>query len=72
MSKLSITAGVVESVIPTGPTHTVFTVIGTSTAGLSSTVQVRVTLEPIGQIGLYWLLVTLTEYGTGTETHELA
>ena len=57
---------------PTGPIHTVFTVIGTSTAGLSSTVQVRVMLEPIGRIGLYWLLVTLIEHGTETEMHELA
>ena len=53
-----------------GPVHTVFTVTGTSTDGLNSTVQVRVTLaDPIGRTanGLAWSLVTLTEVGAGTK-----
>jgi hypothetical protein len=32
--------------ITSGPVHSVFTVTGTSTAGLNSTVQVRVILAP--------------------------
>ena len=60
-------AGVVgESVTPSGPVHTVFTITGTSTAGLNSTVQVRVTFDLTGRTGLTGLLVTLTEVGTGT------
>ena len=51
---------------PSGPVHSVFTVTGTSTALLNSTVQVRITLVPIGQIGLTGLLLTFTEIGTGT------
>ena len=42
-----------------GPVHTVFTVTGTSTAGLNSTVQVRVTLDP-DKMGLDELKVRLT------------
>ena len=55
---------------PAGPVHTVFTVTGTSTAGLNSTVQVRVT-DPIGLTanGLVRSLVTLTEDGPGTAQH---
>ena len=41
---------------PAGPVHTVFTVTGISTAGLNSTVQVRVTADPIGRMGLGMLL----------------
>ena len=51
---------------PAGPVHTVFTVTGISTAGLNLTVQVRVILDPIGQIGLGMLLITVTEDGAGT------
>ena len=40
-----ITAGIGIN-LPSGPVHSVFTVTGTSTAELNSTVQVRVTLEP--------------------------
>ena len=49
-----------------GPVHTMFTVTGTSTAGLNSTVQVRLTLDPIGRTGLTRSLVTVTETGSGT------
>ena len=52
-------------VTPYGPLHTVFTVNGTSTAGLSSTVQVRVILDPIGRMGLEMLL-SVTRDGAGT------
>ena len=43
----SILKIVKENVTPVGPVHTMFTVTGTSTAGLNSTVQVRVMLEPM-------------------------
>ena len=62
---LPITGCAVVVVInPAGPVHTVFTVTGTSTDGLNSTVQVRVTelpavMTPDG------LLVMLT-VGVGT------
>ena len=47
-----------------GPVHSVFTVTGTSTAGLNSTTQVRVTLDPaITLTGA----VTVTAEGAGTE-----
>ena len=51
-----------------GPVHTVFTVTGTSTDALNTTVQVRVTVAPIGLTanGLEWSLVTLTDVGAGT------
>ena len=52
---------------PSGPVHTVFTVTGTFTEGLNSTVQVRVTLDPIGRIGLTGSLVRTTEFGFGTK-----
>ena len=42
---------------PAGPVHTVFTVTGTSTAGLNITVQVRVTADPTAMV----LLVIVTE-----------
>lgn len=48
-----------------GPLHTVFTVTGISTAGLNSTVQVRVTADPIGRMGLGILLDILRD---GAET----
>ena len=47
-----------------GPVHSVLTVTGTSTAGLNSTAQVRVTLAPaITPSGA----VTVTAVGAGTE-----
>ena len=49
-----------------GPVHTVFTVTGTSTAGLSSTVQVSETSVSTGLTGLGGLLVILTDVGAGT------
>ena len=64
--RLSITGVVEESVTSSGPVHTVFTVTGTSTAGLKPTVQVRVTSDPTGQMGLTGSLVTVKEYGAGT------
>ena len=51
---------------PSGSVNTVFTVIGTSTAGLNSTAQVRVTSDPKGGIGLGMLLDSVTEVGAGT------
>ena len=53
---------------PAGPVHTVFTVTGRSTAGLKSTVQVRVTVDPTGRIGLTGTLVIFTEVGAGTRS----
>jgi hypothetical protein len=51
---------------PVGLVNTVFTVTGTSTTGLSSTAQVRVTSDPRGSIGLGMLLDNTTEIGVGT------
>ena len=51
---------------PFGSVNAVFTVTGTSTAGLNSTVQVRVTSDPKGGIGLGMLLDSVTEVGAGT------
>ena len=51
---------------PIGVVNTVFTVTGTSTAGLNSTAQVKVTSDPKGGIGLEMLLDSNTEVGAGT------
>ena len=51
---------------PAGPDHTVFTVTGTSTAALNSTLQVRVMSDPTGRMGLTELLATVTNVGAGT------
>ena len=53
---------------PAGSVNTVFTVTGTSNAGLNSkcTVHVRVTGDPIGRTGLGILLDNITEVGAGT------
>ena len=54
---------------PFGPVHAVFTVTGTLIAPelfLNSTVQVRVTVAPIGRTGVSGKLVTLTDSGAGT------
>ena len=51
---------------PAGVVNAVFTVTVTSTAGLNSTVQVRVTADPKGGIGLGKLLDNITEVGAGT------
>ena len=48
-----------------GPVHTVFTITGTSTTGLNSTVQVRVTSDPTGWMGLTGSL-EITTIGIGT------
>ena len=55
---------------PSGLVNTVFTVTGASTAGLNSTVQVRVTVDPKGGIGLGMLLDSITEVGAGTANHD--
>ena len=55
-----------DSLKPAGPDHTVLTVNGTSTAALNSTLQVRVTSDPTGRMGLTELLVTVTDVGAGT------
>ena len=52
------------NVTSVGPVHSVFTVTGTSTAGLNSTVQVRVTLDPAITAGG---AVTVTAAGAGTK-----
>ena len=62
----AIACAVLVVLNPAGPVHTVFTVTGTSTAGLNSTVQVRVTLDPIGKTGLSEFVVIVTELGAGT------
>ena len=51
---------------PLGPLYSVFTVTGTSTTGLNSTVHVRVTADPIGRMGLTGSLVRTIETGFGT------
>ena len=52
---------------PSSVVNTVLTVTGTSiTAGLNSTAQVRVTLDPKGGMGLGMLLDSDTEVGAGT------
>ena len=55
-----------------GPVNIVFTVTDTSTDELNTTVQVKVTVDPIGWMGLAGLLVTLTEVGAGTAEHHNA
>ena len=55
---------------PAGPVHTVVTVTGMSTAGFNSTVQVRVTADPTGRIGLTGELVTVTDERGGTNEKE--
>ena len=52
---------------PSSVINTVFTVTETSTAGLNSTAQVRVTSDPKGGMGLGMLLDNATEVGAGTE-----
>ena len=49
-----------------GPVHSVFTVTGTFTAGFNSTMQVRVTVDPMGWIGLDGLGTIVTDEGVGT------
>ena len=51
---------------PCGVVNAVFTVTGTSTAGLNSTAQVRVTLDPKGGIGLGKFADKIIEAGAGT------
>ena len=55
--------GIVNS---SGVVNTVLTVTGTSTAGLNSTAQVRVTLDPKGGTGLGMPLDSIKEVGAGT------
>ena len=52
--------------LPAGSISRTFTVTGTSTAGLNSTVQVRVTYDPRARMGLIRSLVTIIEVGDGT------
>ena len=51
---------------PSSVVNTVLTVTGTSTAGLNSTAQVRVTSDPKGGMGLGMLLDSIIEVGVGT------
>ena len=46
--------------------NTMVTVTGISIAGLNSTAQVRITLDPKGGIGSGMLLDSITEVGAGT------
>ena len=55
---------------PDGPVQTVLTVTGISTAGLSSTMHVRITSDGTGQIGLTGSLVSSTELGARTVIKE--
>ena len=49
-----------------GPVHSKFTSTGMFTAELNSTVQVKLTVEFIGVMGLRGLLITDTKVGDGT------
>ena len=51
---------------PSPVVNTVLTVTGTSTAGLNSTAQVRVMLDPKGGMGFGMLLDSVTEVGAVT------
>ena len=51
---------------PAGPVTTVFSVSDIPSTGLNSTMQVRVTLDPTGRMGLTWSLETDTDNGAGT------
>ena len=51
---------------PCGVVNAVFTVTGTSTAGLNITVQVTVISDPTGRMGLGLLLVNFIDAGAGT------
>ena len=48
---------VIVYINPAGPVHTEVTVTGTSTAGLNSTVQVRVTAVPTAMVPLVMVTV---------------
>ena len=64
---LPITGCAVLGIVnPSSVVHSVLTVTGTSTAGLNSTAQVRVTSDPKGGMGLGMLLDSVTEVGAGT------
>jgi hypothetical protein len=56
---------------PSGVVNTVLTVTGTSTAGLNSTAQVRVTSDPKGGMGLGMLLDSVTEVGAETANYTM-
>ena len=64
--RLSISELVEVTVVKAGPVHTVFTATGTSTAGVNSTVQVRLGEEPA--IIVPSGVVTFTVKGTVTKT----
>ena len=49
-----------------GPVHSKFTSTGMSTVEFNSTVQVKLTVEFIGVMGLRGLLITDTKIGDGT------
>lgn len=66
--RLSISELVYVTVVKAGPVHTVFTVTGTSTAGLNSTVQVRLGEEPT--IIVPTGVVTITVNGSVTIKHD--
>ena len=65
----AIACAVLVVLNPAGPVHTVFTATGASTDELNSTVQVRVTSDPIGQVGLTGSLVIVTEFEAGTKDY---
>ena len=49
-----------------GPLHVVLTITETSTAGLNSTMQIKVIVAPIGRIGSVLLPVIIIDKGAGT------
>ena len=53
-----------ENIVPAGAVHLVVTVTGISTAGLNSTVQVRLGEDPAIMVPIG--VVTITEVGAGT------
>ena len=65
--RFTITAGtglVGKNIVPSGTFHLVVTVTGISTAGLNSTVQVRLGEDPANMVPIGG--VTVTEVGAGT------
>ena len=60
---------ILEDIRPPGPVHTVFTVTGTSTDVLNSTVQVKITEPPTVMVDG---LLAMSTVGVGTESEQMA
>ena len=67
--RLSITELVGVTVVPTGAVHSVVTVTGTSTAGLNSTVQVRLGEDPAIVVLIRGGTITAVGAGTVGRSH---